>query len=171
MSDYINALYGRRFNIPDAHGGGYVDWGQVDETDLDSVRNNLPPCQARADLVTRLLLVREVTALRDALLHALVGASGDDVRDTLDALANPAHLATDTTLSPSIMRYLNDIARANSGIGLRMDYQDAIAQAVSRAVHTGGPVDYQHAAQSAADLEPARNKVRDEDVAYINEEV
>lgn len=171
--DFIGAQYGSRIAIPDAYGGGSIDWSKVDASDLESVRTELPPCQVRALLETRLLNVAALHAVRerqDMLIHALVGVSGDDMQDALAELANPLHLSTDETLTPSIMRYLNDIARASCGIGVRMDHEHAINTAIQEAIQAGGAVDYIQATNAGSGLKATRNKARDEDQAYIDEE-
>lgn len=164
--DAIGVRYGRTISIPSEYGGGTVDWSSVDVTDPESVRSNLPPCQARAELEMAHMAMRRM----DMLIHSLVGASGDDLFRVLGDLSDPQHLGLNQALSPSIMRYLNDIARANRGIGVRMDHQDDFSRAVSSAVQGGGPVDYRSISASGSSVAPARDKVRDEDVSYINEE-
>ncbi|MGP9633798.1 hypothetical protein ACT3R7_12095 [Halomonas sp. AOP43-A1-21] len=164
--DAIGIQYGSTIGIPAAYGGGSINWGQIDASSLESVRNNMPPCQARAELETRLMIAERL----DQLIHALVGVGGKDVVQTLSHIENDQHLALSKVLTPSIMRYLNDIARANAGIGIRMDHQDAVSRAVSEAVQQGGAVDYRQAAKASAGLDPARQKVSREDVAYINGE-
>lgn len=175
--DVIGVRYGSKIDIPLAYGGGNVDWSSVDASDLESVRANLPPCQVRAELEARLVLAETIETLKevvrerhDMLIHALVGASGDDIKETLAELTSTQHLASNPELSPSIMRYLNDIARTNAGIGVRMDYESKVANAIREAVQAGGEIDYASAALAGASVKPAREKVLDEDSAYINKE-
>lgn len=172
-ADAIALQFGQTFTVPDENGGGSIDWSKVDVHDLESVRGNLPPCQARADIEVAHLVANALDQMRqrqDMLIHALVGVSGDDVIESLAAISNAQHLAVSDALSPSIMRYLNDIARANRGIGVRMDFDQEVSKAVSESVQAGGPVDYRQAAKAASGIAPAREKARSEDVAYINEE-
>lgn len=148
---------------PDHGDPSVVDWSAVDITDLESVRKNLPACEVRAQLEAALMLKER----QDMLIHALVGMSGSDLIEQLKGLEGYENLALLDTVSPSIMSYLNDIARANRGIGIRMDHQDAFSRAVSDAVQGGGPVDYRQAAKASGDYEAARQTASGEDSAYL----
>lgn len=173
--DLIGIHYGKTLPIAGKYGGGSVDWSKVDATDLESVQANLPPCHARAMLEARLTIAAEVAALREALverqdmmIQALTGVSGDDLPDLLEALgSHEQHLAR-ANLPPNLMRYLNDIARSNRGIGVRMDHDMLISQAMREAIQNGGAVDYKGLSSAAAQVEPARRAICDEDSSYIN---